>query len=128
VNLLLSISAENDRAKRAEKRRIYADYMAGLIGVIFEASYLQEYGSAMTPENHRAKEVELTSAIARVVGTLSEVALIASPELAMQVEDVGRNISNAANLIADGKDIDLDFYAIRLKLYEDTRADLSEAA
>ncbi len=69
--LTLSISAEDRRAKVAEKRRIYAAYLASLVSLVVETNNLEQYGPQMSKEDRHAKELDVESAISHVADAVS---------------------------------------------------------
>lgn len=127
LNLRLSISAEDDRARRAQKRRIYAAYLASLTSLAAEVRNFKLYGGDMSVEDRHIKRTDVLTADAHAIDAMSELALIAPPDLAKQAEDVGIEISRAAETVVNGKDHELDWYSLRSKLYQAMRSDLGES-
>lgn len=105
-NLLTSINAENERARIAEKRRIYAHFIAAL------GDLLKTWDQANTRDRAEA----LTGALAAV----SELRLIAPNDLGSQAESL-------LTITAAPGQMRGDWAMTRLLLIYAMRADLGEA-
>jgi hypothetical protein len=115
-NLITSINAENERALRAEKRRIYAAHLAACTEV-HRARI--KVGSQATTDKPTAR-LELMAAGAAVVAATAEVSLVAPEEVSNLAESAAREAgkfkSDAAN----------NYFSVRSQLVAAMRADLGE--
>jgi hypothetical protein len=105
-NLLTSIGAENERVRIAEKRRIYAHFIATL------GELLKTWNQVNTRDRAEA----LTGALAAV----AELRLIAPNDLGSQAESV-------LTFTAAPGPVSSDWAMVRLLLINAMRADLGEA-
>jgi hypothetical protein len=119
-NLQLSIDAENDRARLAEKRRIYSEYMFAI------SSYVAIERSLAAARNKNAVEdsisvlcSELSKSMTIMLRALCEVRLIAPETLSLLA-------GNVVAGLATSEDTSLIFPQFRDELYKAMRCDLDE--
>jgi hypothetical protein len=119
-NLQLSISAENDRNMRSEKRRIYARFMASTSTyVAAEHTLAVKRRKGAADDVLSALRSELNEAMTVMFCTLAEVRLIAP-------EDVTVLAVAAVQRLIRSTDLTSEFPDIRDGLYKVMRADLGE--
>jgi hypothetical protein len=120
-NLNLSINAENERARLAEKQRVYARCLAAFAGLIdpiaknhafgsetedvLAASLATEYGTALATQQNAVSELLLIAPV-----DVRQLALKASTKL---MHDDGSEVAGA------------EFRAVRDRLIQAMRADLN---
>jgi hypothetical protein len=119
-NLLLAISAENDRVRLTDKRHIYAGYM-GAIGsyVAAERRLAAARNKDFGNERVSALRSELNQAMTVMLSTLGEIRLIAPENLAILAVNVVQKLTQ-------GEDTSSIFPEFREELYKVMRADLGE--
>jgi hypothetical protein len=100
-DLKLSINAESDRARRAEKRQIYAESLAAFTEVSW-ASF--EYLQQTIKEDRDASRVRLKTLLDGILKALGEARLIASPEIVNSLDDAHRVSYKYISEIDKGKD------------------------
>jgi len=125
ASLKLSISAENERSTEAEKRRIYASYLASVIEAFAAASTL-DLVPKDNEEERKVRTDETHTAVARMINAVSEMTLIAPVDLSQLAEDTAREVSDYCDDVEAGRDADLKFGEIRHKLHRAMRVDLGE--
>jgi hypothetical protein len=81
ANLQLSIDAERERTRIADKRQTYARCLASLTDVVFEAAKLGDYSDGISPEDRRSLAVALHESLAPIVVAANEMRLIAPESL-----------------------------------------------
>jgi hypothetical protein len=117
-NLQFTITAENDRARLSEKRRIYAGYM-GAIGSYVAA----ERRLAVARDKHRstvsALRSEFNQSMTDMLGALCELRLIAPENLVVLAVTVVHKLTTS-------EDTSADFPKFRDALYKLMRDDLGE--
>src|SRR5262249_276658 len=119
-NLQFRINAENDRARLAEKRRIYAAFMNALgTYVVVERNLIMARSKGSDEERLMTLRSELTGAMTNMLNALFEIRLIASENLAHL--SVG-----AVQRLTTSEDPSDEFPELRDSLYELMRADLGE--
>jgi hypothetical protein len=127
-NLDMSITAEDRRAKVAEKRRIYARYLASIIEVVATTGNLEIYGGEADSDSKKALVVRVDESLISLVNALSELQLLASADVGRRAEDIGRAINEHANKLEHGEaSVGGELYKMRLDLVQEMRADLGEA-
>jgi hypothetical protein len=114
ANLLVSIGAEDERLRLAEKRRVYALFLGAC----------SEVRSQAFVSRHHANQAEVLAdramAISRALAAAAEVRLIASDALG----DLADRLSRLANeIVDDDKD---EYFQVRSELLGAMRADLDE--
>ncbi len=114
ANLKLSINAENQRARVAEKRRIYASC---------QASFNRLLAAARRPQHDDA---ELDSAAAGASAAVSELVLIAPDDIGQQAETIRRYLGTYVAGTAGGADTDAKLPRLSKQLIAAMRADLGE--
>jgi hypothetical protein len=126
-NLQLSINAENERQRLADKRRIYAKFMESVTAVIGSALKLQRNRADATEEEVRAMVTAVDEATGYMVNTGNEVVLIGPPSLGTLAEEIRRELADRVAVAQRGRIADLGFQDRRRELYEAMRADLGES-
>jgi len=129
VNLKLSIDAENDRANRAEKRRVYAHFHACFAAVIRPTVMLR---AAYQPGAPQADRVPAESTLGKAHDALfeatGELMLLAPPPVNEIAEKVLQSVLDYADATHAGEPPD-DSFAAQLEelensIYSAMRADL----
>jgi hypothetical protein len=119
-NMELRINAEADRARLADKRRIYATFIAATSRYVAAAQSLAAARTKGAPESELpVLRSELGLAMTLMLSVLGEIRLIAPEDLVILSIEVVQKVTTTANLT----DI---FPELRDKLYEVMRADLGE--
>lgn len=119
ANLKLNIDAENNRHRLAEKRRIYAKYQASLDNLIILITRLQVLGHGQRFKDSLA---DLGTGLGDMHSALSELSLIAPPQLGKIAEEMASAMTDSAERPDDPNDLP----KIRKRLHEAMRADLGE--
>jgi hypothetical protein len=116
-NLKLGIDAENARARQAEKRRVYAKYLAALSETLRTTAMVDSMGT----ENVAAVSAQLDASTA-LIAAMSEVELIAPQEV--------RLWASAAHKASEDYDPDpphpFNYGTVRVNLILAMRDDLGE--
>lgn len=130
-NLKLSISAENDRARRDEKRQAYIDFQARMNQFIATAGRLDSY-DPRTAQTGRASLVHaLADSVAAMNNALSSLTLAAPETLRRQADAAVQAFFGYAGQVELGVQTAADleeFIRLRDGLYEAMREDLQETA
>jgi hypothetical protein len=116
----MSISAENERARLAEKRRVYVSYLAATGDLINSKAKQHALGDDADDAISTALLHESAAAFTGVLNALGELLLIA-PEPVMHLADSAGTI-----LVRAGLDADM-FREAREQLLQAMRADLGES-
>lgn len=119
-NLQLSVDAENNRARLAEKRRIYAEYMCAISSYVsVERSLAAARNKSSAEDVISALRSELSNSMTIMLHALCRVRLIAPGPLSLL----------AGNVVADlatTEDTSLIYPQFRDELYKVMRCDLGE--
>ena len=119
-NLQLSIYAENDRARLAEKRRAYSEYMFAISSyVAIERSLAAARKKNASEDSISALRSELSKSMTIMLHALCEVRLIAPETLSLLA-------GNVVTGLATSEDTSLIFPQFRDELYKAMRCDLGE--
>jgi hypothetical protein len=118
-NLKVGIDAENDRARRAEKRQVYANCISSFGTAINEIARFHTYTE--DPKAYPFME-EYARAIGVVLNAVSEVQLIAPPNMML----LARRAYSATFKFADRADEITTFREVRSELLKAMRADLGD--
>jgi hypothetical protein len=125
--LKLSINAERERARLADKRQVYARYMASLTDVIVAGSKLGD-SVDVSPEEHKAMAVALADSEGPMIAAMSEVKLIAPDDLGRLADEVASKVSRAMGALEQDVNSDFVFAPLSERLLKAMRADLGETA
>jgi hypothetical protein len=130
-NLRLSLDAESERARLAEKRRIYAAFLAAsnelIVGVgDFRASVREENTGRLEADYNRMAEARTLS-----LSNITELELIASPDIGAQARSLRRFLVNFAfsrtsNMAEEASQNPDPIIGMRARLLDAMRADLGE--
>jgi hypothetical protein len=119
-NLQLSIDAENGRARIAEKRRVYVEYMSAISSYVTAERRLAAARSRNSAEDSiSVLRPELDQAMTIMLRALCEVRLIAPGPLSLLA-------GNVVMGLATSEDTSLIFPQFRDELYKAMRCDLGE--
>jgi hypothetical protein len=126
--LNLSISAEDERAKITEKRRIYAQCHAAFNNMVTAVVAVRTYMVKEITERQIPAADHQTVVASEMYVALSELKLIASTEVAEAAERVADYFRayTAATSQAAGLDEGLEYRYLRNRLYRIMREDLGE--
>lgn len=122
-NLRTSINAENERAMLAEKRRIYARFLASLTDVLVTATKIEDRGKQASTEEHKAMTDDLARSLAPMLSALTEVGLVGPESLRDLADGVANKVTRAADDLGNS---DFVFRPLLDQLYGAMRADLGE--
>lgn len=118
-HLQLNIAAENDRARLAEKRRIYAAYMCAISSYVAVERSLAAARNKNTSDSISVLRSELDRAMTIMLHALCEVRLIAPEILSLLAGSIVLQL-------ASSEDTSLVFPQFRNELYKAMRRDLGE--
>jgi hypothetical protein len=120
-NLRLSINAENERARLAEKRRIYSTYMSAIGNYVLAERTLADARERKLGQG-RVTELrsDLTRSMTAMLAALCEIRLIAPGNLTALAVSVVQQLTVS-------EDTSLRFPEFRDELYRAMRLDLGEA-
>ncbi len=124
AGLKLNIRADDDRMREAERRRIYAAYIAALTGMALAGLNIEDHREGATKEQLAELERELNVATAICVTAQAEVSLISGPALRDLAQETAVEMSDFSEAIAAGRDTDFDYYKVRRKLLDVMRDEL----
>lgn len=120
-NLQLSINTENDRARLAEKRRIYTAYMCAISSYVAVERRLAVARNKGSDENGiSALCSELGKSMTVMLHALCEVRLIAPEALSLLAGNIVLQLSTS-------EDTSVQFPQFRDELYKAMRRDLGES-
>jgi hypothetical protein len=130
-NLRLGINAEDNRARIAEKRRIYAAYQAALSELAAAVFHNVSLDISASHDERTEAQVKILKAREKVFATVSEVHLIAPKNVAKLAANAGGSMMKLMRLIekSESGDYESDLgegNTIRESLYAAMRADLGE--
>ena len=106
ANLKLSINAERERARIADKRQTYARCLASLTEVVFAAAKLGDYGDGVGPEERRSLVLALHESLAPMVVATNDMRLVAPESLGELADDVARKVALGVGDMERGVDSD----------------------
>ena len=120
INLELSINAENDRCRLAEKRRIYAAFMGSASSYVAAERALSAARCKGASEKRLGElRTELNQVMVTMLTALCELRLIATEDLAIVAVNTVQRLTTSENLASE-------FPELRDALYEVMRTDLNE--
>jgi hypothetical protein len=115
-----SITAENQRARLAEKRRVYARFFAAITDLLVLSD------SASQSKHRERKKPELNQAMGLAVNAMSEVLLIAPEQLGQLSLDHGEKAVNAVTKALEDPGSNFYFTWEPQDLLNAMRADLGD--
>lgn len=123
-NLQTSISADNERARLADKRQVYVRYQVSLTEFLGTVNKLQQHAEHFSP----GELIDLIDkAYNAMASVMSEMMLAAPAELAHQASDLSMTLWHFAfHLRRDIRTTGPDIGSERMTLYCAMRADLGE--
>ena len=131
ANIRLNIIADDERARIAEKRRIYAACQASFIAMIGPViRHRREFSAATTPEQREAARSRLDTPRAAMFNAVSELRLIAPPDIGELANAVERNFmtfisdTNDGALLASSGVLMPEVAVMQNRLYDLMRQDL----
>jgi hypothetical protein len=130
AGLRLSITAEDERAQLAEKRRIYAGFHTSIDKLVVANSPIEAFWSTAGPDERQAMRSAQDAAITAMFNGLSEITLTGSEPISRQAEDLTRLLTSYADAILTETEAEALARAAdmvwrqRSALYEAMRADL----
>jgi hypothetical protein len=119
-NLRTSITAEDGRARLAEKRRVYANCLARLTDGFFAATIVKTYEGKHTEAEYKAAVLECNRARVVATNALHEVKLIGPPNLGSLATSAVRSLLR----LLEGDNT--EFSRVQAELTLAMRADLGE--
>jgi hypothetical protein len=131
-NLQTSIAAENERARLADKRRIYASFQASMDNVYVAIDTAQTSRAGADREQHVS---DMRAAATTMLAAMTELQLIAPKDLRNLATDVGNLTARHFRAAEEGRrtiqltskeGAERKFAEERLELYRAMRADLGE--
>jgi len=129
-NLLNGINAENERMRRADKRKVYAGFQTAMNKFIVSTSHLESYGSEADDRVHTDMISDLAEAFTTVRNGLSELMLTGPKnirDLAENAVSILQSYSLAVEMGDQSEDKSSEFLRLRDHLYEAMRADLERS-
>lgn len=119
-NVEFQLSVQGDRARLADKRRIYATFMCAISGYVSAERRLADARAKdLSEQRLSVLRSELHVALTAALHALCEVRLIAPENLMVLCVDVVHRLSRS-------EDLSRDFPGMRDRLYAEMRADLGE--
>jgi hypothetical protein len=120
-NLTATISAENERVRLAEKRRVYAAYHGAISRFFAERKFTVSSGTGSAPPYN-------DESLAAVYRTWSEASMVAPPDISALIRELTKELFAYTDSLDHDRSITLsrDWVAKRDKLLSDMRADLGE--
>jgi len=120
-NLKLGIQAENERARLAEKRKVYANYHGAISRFFAERKFTASSGAGSTPPYS-------DESLAAVYRTWSEASMVAPPGISNLIRELTKDLFAYTDSLDHDRTITLprDWVAKRDKLLADMRTDLGE--
>lgn len=115
-NLMTSINAENERARTAEKRRIYTRYLAACWDV-----WIIQGKKEIGPEENEALESELNTRMTAAIAASSEIGLIAPLQIAALADEV---LIALLKYKSNAQQTPSDYHDLRRRLLAVMREDL----
>jgi hypothetical protein len=124
ANLQLSIDAERERARIADKRQTYARCLASLTDVVVATAKLDEYGADVGPEERRSLVFASHDSLAPMFVAMNEMRLVAPESLGKLVDNIMREVTHWSGQVELGVESEFEFAPLREQLYQAMRADL----
>jgi hypothetical protein len=129
AGLRLSITAEDKRARLADKRRIYAAFHAAIDRLIVANAVIEDRWGTAGPDERQAMRSAQDAAVTALFNAVSEVGLIAPESTGSRARSVAKLLTDYANALlgdgeVDGRAVADEVFKQRSALYEAMRADL----